>query len=324
METHFNLVAKQLNYSQAELELIQKHKIIYILCRDEKEVERLTGYAARGMYNLAYDAIVTSYNVHYHELMHLMINYKLKYLNLFTHPFLLEGFATAFGGRGGLHSRVLMQMGSFLTISNFLDIEELFSYSGFAGNDPSLSYAASGVYAYFLINEIGIDSFLTIYKKYSGAFEDIRKMELDINELPSADKFYHFLAEFNFEFIKPERRNEKSLEIHRDSVNIIYEYMDKYYFVLSGSLLLKTESVVNNYKSKKFDEFNFGFEYLGERYLISANEAEISVYDLFTNNLILSCIQSFQKDLKPFIKTEDRYEFSIPKHFFIDVIFNRD
>ncbi|MFO7524262.1 MAG: hypothetical protein R6W68_02305 [Ignavibacteriaceae bacterium] len=322
LENHFLVMANLLDYSENDLEIIKQNKILYVLCRDEKDDEILTGHSPKGICNLAYDAIITSYNVHYHELMHLMINYKLKKLNLYTHPFLLEGFAVAFGGRGGLHPRVLLQMGSFLINSGFIDVEELLDYTNFVKMDASISYPVSGIYTFLLINEFGIDSFLTLYQKYSGIFEEVKLMTIHTNELLSRGKFKILLDEHNFEFIKSEMRNDKSEVIHTEPGIMVYSDTENYYFYIEKPLLLKTDYDVNGYVSKKIIELNLEIDYSGEQYLINANGNEISVYDLYTNTLILSYVQSFQDDLSPVLKIENSFVFSIPNQFLINPVFN--
>ena len=83
-----------LKVEQPERELLEKEKIDYILCRNEKEIEEISGFNTRGIYILAYDQIITTYNCHFHEIAHLLINFKLKNLPLYTLPFFQEGFAT--------------------------------------------------------------------------------------------------------------------------------------------------------------------------------------------------------------------------------------
>lgn len=322
LENHFLMMANLLDYSENDLEIIKQNKILYVLCRDEKDVEVLTGFAARGIYNLAYDAIITSFNVHYHELMHLMINYKLKKLNLYTHPFLLEGFAVAYGGRGGLHPRVLLQMGSFLINSGFIDVEELLDYTNFLKMDASISYPVSGIYTFLLINEFGIDSFLTLYRKYSGDFNEVTSMTIETYEILSKELLSNLLDKQSFEFIKSEMRSDKSEVIHSEPGVIVYADTEKYYFYIEKPLLLKTAYEANNYLSKKIVELNLEIDYSGEQYLIKANGNEISVYDLYTNTLILSHVQSFQDDLSPVLKIENSFVFSIPKQFLTNPVFN--
>ena len=48
---------------------------------DENEVESITGFKAKGIAMLGSDEIVTSYQTHFHEVAHLLINFKLKTWN---------------------------------------------------------------------------------------------------------------------------------------------------------------------------------------------------------------------------------------------------
>jgi len=86
LEEFISDIFSVLNYTEQEIQLLKKEKIIYILCNDEDEIKVLTGYKARGMFNLAYDYVITTFNCHYHELLHLLMNYKLKNIPLYTHP----------------------------------------------------------------------------------------------------------------------------------------------------------------------------------------------------------------------------------------------
>ncbi len=166
----------KLKLTGSELELLQKEKIYYFLCRNENEVENLTGYKARGNYILAYDYIISSYNSHYHELCHLLMNYKLHNLNLYTLPFFQEGFAVALGGRGGRTSNVVLNLGAFIKESGLMKVSDLFTFHDFNNVDPSFAYPLSGIYNKFLIEKIGIDNYLKLYEKYSGSFSEIQNI----------------------------------------------------------------------------------------------------------------------------------------------------
>jgi hypothetical protein len=68
LENFVSVMSELLQFSIEQKRLLEKEKIIYILCRDEEEVKQLTGFATRGIYILAYDRIITAYNCHFHEL----------------------------------------------------------------------------------------------------------------------------------------------------------------------------------------------------------------------------------------------------------------
>ena len=104
-----------LKISPQRVELLRENKIRYYRCASAADIAKITGYQCRGMGILAEDAVISSYPCHFHELSHIMINYALQEIPLFTHPFLQEGFAVATGGRGGKTSDVLLDIASFLS-----------------------------------------------------------------------------------------------------------------------------------------------------------------------------------------------------------------
>ena len=99
---------------------LEKEKIYYILCKDENEIKKVSGFNTRGIFITAFDEIITTYNIHYHELAHLLINFKLKNISLYTLPFFMEGFAVAVGGRGGMSPQVVMDIGYYLQVKGIL------------------------------------------------------------------------------------------------------------------------------------------------------------------------------------------------------------
>ncbi|MBK7500325.1 MAG: hypothetical protein IPI19_14890 [Ignavibacteriales bacterium] len=151
LENFINRMSEILSFTVEERNKLKENKIFYFLCRDEEEIQKVTGFATRGIFILAQDYVITTYNTHYHELLHFLINYKLRKLPLYTHPFLQEGFAVAFGGRGGLEAHTISEMGVFLIKSGFANYKELLSKLDFQKTDASISYPISGLYTEFLI-----------------------------------------------------------------------------------------------------------------------------------------------------------------------------
>jgi hypothetical protein len=154
---------------------------------------RLTGYSARGMYDLANDYIISAYNCHYHEIAHLLMNYKLKSLSLYTLPLFQEGFAVAYGGRGGKEPAAILEMGLFMVKSQFLDYDSLLNKAGFNQYDASVSYPVAGLYTQFLIETIGIEKYLDLYTNYTAAASEIDRLQINSNNLPSGRDWQVFL-----------------------------------------------------------------------------------------------------------------------------------
>ncbi|MEZ4763275.1 MAG: hypothetical protein R3C26_08805 [Calditrichia bacterium] len=108
-----------LEIDEAGRQRLEQEKIIYFLCDSPEEIEQVSGFNTRGIYLLGIDAIISQFNAHFHEVAHLLINYKLQQLPLYTHPFLQEGFAAAVGCRGDKSTEVILNLGRFLQKVNF-------------------------------------------------------------------------------------------------------------------------------------------------------------------------------------------------------------
>jgi len=63
----------QLACSKSEIKKLEAEKIHYFLCKDEDEIKLLTNYATRGLYYLANDYIISTFNSHCHEIAHLLL-----------------------------------------------------------------------------------------------------------------------------------------------------------------------------------------------------------------------------------------------------------
>ena len=317
LEKFFNRISSELNLSSKQIENIRSQKIYYYLCKNEEEIEKLTGFRTRGIYNLAYDYLITTFNNHYHELMHLLINMKLQQLPLYTHPFFQEGFAVAFGGRGGKEPKVILDLGLFLHRSDMLHYSSLMSKKDFYEVDVSLSYPLSGLYNFFLIKEIGIESYSSLYLKYSGSAEMVNKMVISKNDLPSDSKWESFLDSYsNDNIIFLECAQNDFHTIYHDPSIRVSENPLYYFFQIKDTLLISTGNYSEGYKSKKFIELIKDQEYQEEKYLITANSNEVAIYNLFTNNLIADFVSSFSIPVKLVPEKDGFFEFYVLKSLF--------
>ena len=294
---------------------MKEEKLIYILCKNEDEIEKLTGYKARGMGNLAYDYVITTYNCHYHELLHILINYKQKKLPLYTHPFLQEGFAVAFGGRGGYEPGVILNLGKFLKESEFLKVKQLFSADEYKTYDASISYPLSGLYNLFLINKIGIEKYLNLYLKYS--LMDISGLVIKQDELPSELDWDDYVKNFtNDQLVRVDFPKENFRTLAEDSSYSLKENDTSYLFEIKNDILISISCEEKGYISKKFNELYPDKLYNREKYLVRVNDSEVAVYNLFTNNLIANYVSGFSVDMKPVPKENGFYKFAVQKKIF--------
>jgi len=325
LDAFVDKMLKVLNINEDEINILKKEKIHYFLCKNEDEIELLIGYKARGLYYLPYDYIISTFNCHYHEIMHLLMNYKLQQVPLYTLPLLQEGFAVAYGGRGGKEPDIILNMGLFIAQNHFLNIQSLLSKSEFEQFDASLTYPISGMYVKFLIQNRGIKWFINLYKKYSGDAEIINRVKIDTTDLPSNKEWENYLKEKknnNSISISEVDVKDFTKEIKKSENYKIYENSANYLFELKGSIILTPKNYLMNYESKLFQELYTNKKYQGEKYLIIPDTNEISVYNLFSNNLIAKYVRSFTTENKPVFIGDGFYLFSIKKKIFDESIKN--
>jgi hypothetical protein len=292
-------------------------KILYVLCRNDDEIKNITGFSTLGMYVLSYDAVVTTFNCHYHELLHLLMNERLRRIPLFMHPFLQEGFAVALGGRGGREPGVMLAAGKYLAMAGFTYIPTLLSHEGFAGTDPSIAYPVAGLYNLFLLKTVDTDYYLKLCRRYSAGEDAISSLAINPADLPPDWDWGAFLGgneSANTVSLKHDTTGAREvLKAERGKVS---ETDSLWIFQIQDTLLLSGGHSPAGYSSKRFSELLPGRTYHGEKYLITASAAEINIYNLYSNNLIASLIASFS--LSPLvIKPEGRFfTFAVKKYVF--------
>jgi len=309
----------QLACSKSEIKKLEAEKIHYFLCKDEDEIKLLTNYATRGMYYLANDYIISTFNNHCHEIAHLLINYKLKTIDLYTLPLLQEGFAVAFGGRGGQESNVILNMGIFLAKSNMLDYDALLNKSSFSQLDPSVTYPISGLYTKFLIDKLEMLGFLELYKKYSADAIEVNKLQLTANELPEKEEWMEYVTKLekdaDIQVTGFEERNFSKKLI--DNENIRINENDSVYLVkIKTNAAFKKKGTSTGYKSKLFAELFPSGKYEQEKYIIMAASGEVSIYNFLTNDLIAKYVQGFSLTNAPVAQKEGSFIFTVKKKVF--------
>ncbi len=321
LERFFDTAAGVLTLDDDELERIEREKIFYFLCRDQEEIQLLTGFHARGMFIVACDFVVTTFNAHYHELIHLLVNYKLRDVPLYTHPFLLEGFAVAFGGRGGKEPRVILDLGLFLYRSEMIDYRDLLAKSDFYALDASIGYPASGLYNLFLVEHLGIDGYLDLYRRYGGTAAEIDTARIAENELPERTAWRDFITAFAkermIEFAAPP---DEAGPVYADGSVNVSENGERYYFELQDTLLIGAGDDYDGFQSTAYNDIVGDGDYRGEKYMIAAGEEEISIYNLYTNNLIANYVASFSIPSGAVPIIDRCYRFSVRKDAFDDAL----
>ena len=318
LDSFVEAMLENLRCSEDEKQHLRDEKIHYFLCRNDTEINNLTGYTARGLYYIPNDYIISTFNCHYHEICHLLINYKLKSLKLYTQPLFQEGFAVAFGGRGGKEPNVILSMGSFLEQSNFVSYQSLLSRLDFQQLDASMTYPVAGLYTKFLIESIGIKSYLELYRKYSYTALEDPSVTINPGDLPSVSIWNDFLK--NQTDLNPIKVSNIDFagfpNTIKESDNVsIYANEEEFLVKLKNSVGLKPGNITIH-ESKLFAELLPNSMYEGEEYLITANTDEVSIYNLFTNNLIAKYVKGFSVYNKIVTQDNGYFTFTVIKEIF--------
>jgi hypothetical protein len=305
-----------LQVDNADRKLLEKEKILYIICKDPDEIKTITGFNTMGIYIMAYDEIITTINCHFHEVSHLLMNFKLKQLPLYTLPFLREGFASSTGGRGGIGRNIILDTGHYLHSSGFIPFNSILTYNEFFSEDASVTYPVSAIYSFYLLNTYGVNSYLSLYEKYSGDFNHVNNLEVDMISLPPVADFEKFIAGYNPRGGIMISNNEMFTTFYEGNYYKIAESENYYKFFVQKNLTLRASVPPLNYISKKFRELFPGSVYNGDKYAITANANEISIHNLYTNILISSYYSGFTAELGKVPEEEGFLVFYVDKKIF--------
>lgn len=296
---------------------LRENKIYYVLCKNQDEIEKVTGYKSLGMCDLAFDYVISTFPCHYHELSHLIMNFKLQNISLYTNPFLQEGFAVAMGGRGGREPGIIHNVGYFLAKSGFADYKDFLNRQKFFSEDASIGYPICGVYNLFLIKEIGIEKYLELYKKYSTDKNKINESEISVKNLPDESEWKNFIdSEYKVQGINLDDKSEPGNIVLKNDEIMMSDIGDYYRIGVKDTVLLKENNPPENYISNKFREIFPNSKYAGEKYLIIAGEKEILIYNLYTNNLLADYVPSFSISPVEIKRSGEYYYFNVKKSIF--------
>jgi hypothetical protein len=169
--------AASLNIEASMLDTIADRKIEYFFCESDQRIEQICGHRVKGFLDLPSNDIISSFFPHNHEIVHLLVNIKLRQLPLFTQPLLREGLAVHFGGRWAKAPAALSGLGAFLLREELVSLDSLLTYSGFnSAAGPDIAYPVAGLFSSFLIDRVGVDDFLSLYRQLSGSEAEVEAM----------------------------------------------------------------------------------------------------------------------------------------------------
>ncbi|MEE9443027.1 MAG: hypothetical protein V3V99_10225 [candidate division Zixibacteria bacterium] len=311
-------VGARLKIPAGRMQQLAENKIYYYLC-DEDNMLAITGFSARGMGDLALDAVITQEFPHEHELAHILINFALEENSLYTLPFIQEGLACNLGGRWGRTPAIIHYAGYVNLHFGIANVEDILTYDDFYGKIGSAetSYPVSAVFINYLMRLCDSSNFLELYRQLSGTDPEIQSIsQADIIskiEAVSGRSWNSIMAGFNnfwprFEYcgIRPFIYNTPAnstliniSESIRFSVwKLNFDYLQEIDFSNSPdgcviTLLDKHNLPREDYQSRLFYEHLPDTKYTGQRYGIKVTASEVGLYDYYCNRLVASYVMGF-------------------------------
>ncbi|PWB74774.1 hypothetical protein C3F09_03540 [candidate division GN15 bacterium] len=307
-------MADSLKLTKDRLAEIEKAKIEYFFCESEETVKAITGQTTKGMLDLASNDIISTDFPHYHELVHLLVNIKLKDLPLTTLPLLREGIAVRYGGRWGKRVTALMDLGIYLYREKLVELDSIVTVPGFQSSaSADIAYPVAGLFASWIIDRSGLQGFFDLYRKFSrsdGSLDtlnhlELRRMLAEGLKLPDwAAVQAGFAAYLDSEatrvaVARPGVIADGKELIHTDRITVrqdkdwlSFEFSpDPSSEVTEGNLLFGKDQRLVNARSPLFDEqYQQGYPFDGFRYGVRIDQNEAGLYDYATNELVAKYI----------------------------------
>ncbi len=321
-------IAARINIPPERLAVLAQSKIDYFLCGSEAEVGKIAGTVTRGVYDLASDAVITCIFPHYHEVGHLLVNFKLQNLALFTRSFMQEGTAVFLGGRWQRSPEVMLDFGEYIVRYDIANLDSILINADTANPlGADINYPVAACLVDYLITNIGLDKFFALYRALSGDYSFYTDENIDSLKQILVAATGRKWDDLQADFIKyctnrpPEKTKifpgeitdakplvtDRGLEIAASDkwINIIYrpDSVEK----TDASFLFDKSGSMKEKKSTLFDEQFKGKEtFSGYRYGIRLDKNEIGVYDYFTNQLIAKYVRDFSPSAEYYDSTANR------------------
>ena len=86
-------MADSLEISKGDLKRLAEEKIEYYFADSDETVQKISGHLIKGTYDMASGDVISAFFPHHHEITHLLIDYKLRELPLYTLPIMRSGAA---------------------------------------------------------------------------------------------------------------------------------------------------------------------------------------------------------------------------------------
>lgn len=318
-------LSNSLGLTQMDMDATKEQKIEFFYCDSDKTVETITGALVKGTLDLASNDIISAGFPHYHELVHLLVNIRLKTMPLYTLPLFREGVAVHFGGRWGKTPEALKDLSAFLYRQGLVDIDSILTMDGFSRDaSADIVYPIAGSFAGFLIKRIGITPYFQLYRRLSGDLPELQRLShdsvaviiasgLNLDDWPSvvvAFDSYIEETQSGYRLASPgatgatgasgatgETGQGKVLletsdcKVIENSEWVGFEFAYKGQDG-SGTLLFGVDKRFGEKRSRLFDEqFGDDHEFGGYRFSVRFDRNEAGLYDYVSNQLVAKHIE---------------------------------
>ncbi len=306
-------MADSLDLTSADMTNLREKKIEYFYCHSDSIVMEITGHRTKGTLDLATNDVISAFFPHYHELTHLLINIKLKKLPLYTQPLMREGIAVYLGGRWGKAATSLLDLACFLYQEKIVDLDSLLTMRDFNANSSAdIAYPVAGLFAAYLVDEIGIDKFLKLYRAQSGDFATVYGMtRVDVKNLIAValdkadwgavlDGFIAFQEKMKAEqsMVLPgaiadgeELLRGDGFVVQSDKHWLAFEFSGTAENALTGNLLFDQEAALQGAISELYvKQYRDSIPFEGYRRGIRFDQNEVGLYDYATSELLAKYI----------------------------------
>ena len=306
-------LADSLDLTKSDMKNLREKKIEYFYCHTDSVVMEITGHRIKGTLDLATNDIISAFFPHYHELAHLLINIKLKKLPLYTQPLLREGIAVYFGGRWGKASASLLDLARFLYQEQIVDLDSLLTMRDFDANSSAdIAYPVAGLFAGYLVDEIGVDKFLELYRSLSGNLPTVYDMtRVEVKNIIAAaldksdwgtvlDDFAAYQEKVTAErsMVMPGTIDDGKELLRGDGYAVRsnkqwlgFEFTAPAGEAVTGNLLFDLEAALEGAVSELYiKQYRDSIPFVGYRHGIRFDQNEVGLYDYATNELLAKYI----------------------------------
>ena len=335
-DRYIEMIFDSLGMEKDKIRMIKDKKIEYFYCPDENFVNKITGFTVKGTLDLASNDIISSFFPHYHEIVHLLVNIKIQRLPLYTLPLLREGIAVELAGRWGKLPGALLELGSFVLQHEIIDFDSVLTMKGFQDNATSdIVYPVAGLFSSYLVEKIGMESYLALYWAFSGKFDQVyglkdNQIENLLIKAVGMSSWEELRSDFD-DFAKRKVTEyaemlpgnlakgkevfvSDRLSVREDKHWVSFECHAPAGTAVAGNLLFNRENEMAQAASILFEEqYNREFPFEAYRFGIRYDKNEVGLYDYATNHLVAKYIWGISPSELYYDSTANTVNFKVRK-----------